>query len=164
MLTVIIAALTAERVIGRDGQLPWHYAADMRHFERTTTGHPCVMGRRTYESFPRRPLRNRTNIVLTRNPDYEVPPGVVLMDNLSAGREFAAASGASKLFVLGGTGIFEQVLPIVDEMILTHIAMQVEGDTFFPEWDARQFDVVERRALDEDELEVVTYRRKPSSH
>lgn len=163
MDTVIIAALTAARVIGRDGQLPWHYPADMRHFERTTTGHPCVMGRRTYESFPRRPLRNRTNIVLTRNPDYEVPPGVVLMDDLGTASAFAAAAGASKLFVLGGVRVYEQALPTVDEMILTHIPLQVEGDAYFPEWDARQFEVVERQPLGDGELEVVTYRRKPAS-
>ena len=160
METIIIAAVTADRVIGRDGGMPWHYPADMRHFERTTTGHSCVMGRRTYESFPRRPLRNRTNIVLTRSVEYDVPAGVVVLDGIEAALDFAAASGAPKLFVLGGARVYEDAMPHVDEMILTHIPVTVEGDTYFPDWDQQQFDIVDRQTLDSDELEVVTYRRK----
>jgi dihydrofolate reductase len=161
MQTIIIAAVTVDRVIGNDGHMPWHYPADMRHFERTTTGHTCVMGRRTYESFPRRPLRNRTNIVLTRSVEYDVAAGVVVMDGMEAALNFAAASGALKLFVLGGARIYQEALPHVDEMILTHIPVRVEGDTYFPDWDEQQFDIVDRQTLDGDELEVVTYRRKP---
>ncbi len=163
MEAIIIAAVTDNGVIGRDGGMPWHFPADMRHFERTTTGHPCVMGRRTYESFARRPLRNRTNIVLTSDADYDAPPEVVVMNNLEGALDFAATSGATKLFVCGGARVYEEALPHVDEMILTRIHLQVEGDTYFPDWDVDQFEVVDRHALDEADLEVVTYRRKPSS-
>lgn len=163
MKTIIIAAITADGVIGRDGGMPWHYPADMGHFERTTTGHWCVMGRRTYESFPRRPLRNRTNIVLTRDHGYHVAPRVVVRDNLQAAIAFAVASDALKLFVVGGARVYEEALPHVDEMVLTHIPVQVEGDTYFPAWDAQQFDLIDRQMLDGDELEVVTYRRKASA-
>ncbi len=163
METIIIAAVTDNDVIGRDGGMPWHFPADMRHFERTTTGHSCVMGRRTYESFPRRPLRNRTNIVLTSNADYDAPPEVVVMNNLGGALDFAATSGAAKLFVCGGARVYEEALPHVDEMILTRIHLKVEGDTYFPDWDVDQFEVVDRDALDEADLEVVTYRRKPNS-
>ncbi len=163
METIIIAAVTDNGVIGRDGGMPWRYPADMGHFERTTTGHSCVMGRRTYESFPRRPLRNRTNIVLTSNTNYDVSPGVVVMSNLAGALDFAATSSAAKLFVCGGARVYEEALPHIDEMILTRIHAHVEGDTYFPEWDVDQFDVVDRHPLDEADLEVVTYRRRPNS-
>lgn len=163
METIIIAAVTDNGVIGRDGGMPWHFPADMRHFERTTTGHACVMGRRTYESFRRRPLRNRTNIVLTSDPDYDVAQGVVVMDNLGGALDFALASSAAKLFVCGGARVYREALPHIDEMILTRIHAQVEGDTYFPEWDVDQFDIVDTHSLDGAGLEVVTYRRKPNS-
>ena len=106
------------------------------------------MGRRTYESFPRRPLRNRTNIVLTRDHGYHVAPRVVVRDNLQAAIAFAVASDALKLFVVGGARVYEEALPHVDEMVLTHIPVQVEGDTYFPAWDAQQFDLIDRQMLD----------------
>tara|TARA_B100000686_G_scaffold311728_1_gene355644 strand:- start:91 stop:582 length:492 start_codon:yes stop_codon:yes gene_type:complete len=163
METIIIAAVTDNGVIGLDGDMPWHYPADLRHFERTTTGHACLMGRRTYESFPRRPLRNRINIVLTSNAEYEVPPDVIVVDSLKTGLATAAKSGVTRLFICGGARVYEEALPFVDEMILTRIHAQIDGDTYFPQWDADEFDIVDRRDLDADDLEVITYRRKPNS-
>ena len=163
METIIIAAVTDNGVIGLDGDMPWHYPADLRHFERTTTGHACLMGRWTYESFPRRPLRNRINIVLTTNAEYDVLPDVIVVDNLKTGLDTAAESGVTRLFICGGARVYEEALPFVDEMILTRIHAQIDGDTYFPHWDADEFDVVDRRDLAADHLEVITYRRKLNS-
>ena len=157
MKIVLIAALTRELVIGREGTIPWHYPADMRHFRRITLGHPVVVGRRTFESFPRRPLPGRTNIVLTRNPAYQVPEGVISCRNLEEAVAWCSERGAGKLFVLGGAEVYREVLPVADEMVLTWIPEEIKGDTFFPEWNQEEWEVVDSR--EEDGLRFVTYRR-----
>ena len=96
MKTIIIAALSENRVIGRDNTIPWHYPADLKHFIRTTKGHPVVAGRKTYESFKVRPLPNRFNIILTRNPDYPVAPGVIVCRNIERVMDKARDRGYQK--------------------------------------------------------------------
>ena len=155
MKTIIIAALSENRVIGRDNAIPWHYPADMKHFRRVTRGHAVVAGRKTYETFQIRPLPQRRNFVLTRNPDYAVAEGVVVCTSLA--EVLRCAHGSEKLFVLGGAQVYEQALPLADEMILTHLPIKVEGDAYFPEWDEGEWEVMERRS--EGELVFATYRR-----
>ena len=191
MKTIIIAALSKNKVIGRDNTIPWHYPADIKHFIRTTKGYPVVAGRKTYESFKVRPLPDRFNIILTRNPDYhldvaghttytfpEVRPSssprlnfittrnpnyptnekVVTCQNLAQAVEQAQVLNAKKLFIIGGAEIYEQALPLADEMILTHLPIEVEGDAYFPAWDESEWEVAEKRC--EGELVFVTYRRR----
>ena len=191
MKTIIIAALSENRVIGRDNGIPWNYPADVKHFIRTTKGYPVVAGRKTYESFKVRPLPNRFNIILTRNPDYRpdvagrttytFPEGhpsssprldfittrnlnyptnenVVTCQGLAQAVEQAKVLNAEKLFIIGGAEIYEQALPLADEMILTHLPIEVEGDAYFPAWDEGEWEVVERRC--EGELVFATYRRR----
>ena len=158
MKTIIIAALSENRVIGRDNAIPWHYPADMKHFRRVTRGHAVVAGRKTYETFQTRPLPRRLNLVLTRNPDYAVAEGVVVCASLAEVLQCARASGSEKLFVLGGAQVYEQALPLVDEMILTHLPIEVEGDAYFPAWDEGEWKVWEKRC--EGELVFATYRRR----
>ena len=155
MKTIIIAALSENRVIGRDNAIPWHYPADMKHFRRVTRGHAVVAGRKTYETFQVRPLPQRLNFVLTRNPDYAVVEGVVVCTSLA--EVLRRARGCEKLFVLGGAQVYEQALPLADEMILTHLPIEVEGDAYFPAWEEGEWEVVERRS--EGELVFATYRR-----
>ena len=159
MKIVLIAALTRDLVIGREGALPWREPADMRHFRRVTMGHPVVVGRRTFESFPRRPLPGRTNLVLTRNRSYQVPEGAVACRSLEEAIAWCKKEGAGKLFVLGGAEVYRQALPIADEMQLTWIPGKIEGDAFFPAWDQEEWKVVDSR--EEDGLRFVTYRRTP---
>jgi dihydrofolate reductase len=154
---VVIAAVSQNNIIGREGELPWRYPADLRHFKRTTAGHPVVMGRKTFEAIGR-PLPNRQNIVLTRNPDYQAPPGVIVFHTLAEARNYCAAAGAAKMFILGGAEIYRLALPQTDEMVLTHIPEHVWGDTTFPPWNPAEWEVVDRR--EEDGLCFVTYRRK----
>ena len=155
MKTIIIAALSENRVIGRDNAIPWHYPADMKHFRRVTRGHAVVAGRKTYETFQIRPLPQRRNFVLTRNRDYAVAEGVVVCTSLA--EVLRRARGSEKLFVLGGAQIYALALPLADEMILTHLPIEVEGDAYFPAWEEGEWEVVERRC--EGELVFATYRR-----
>ena len=158
MKVVIIAALSKNQVIGRDNGIPWHYPADMKHFRRTTRGHPVVAGRKTYESFQIRPLPHRLNLVLTRNPAYQADEGAIACQDLSQVLTIAQNHGAEKLFVLGGAEIYTLSLPLADEMILTHLPITVTGDAYFPEWDRNDWDITEEKR--ESDLVFATYRRR----
>ena len=127
--------MSRNRVIGRENRLPWRLPADLAHFKRVTMGHPVVMGRRTYESIGR-PLPGRSNIVVTRNPDY-VAPGCTVVPSLEAA--YAAAGDAEEVCVIGGTSIFAAALPTADRIHLTEVEADVEGDTFFPAFDRSQW-------------------------
>ncbi len=125
MKLIIIAALSRNRVIGKNGKIPWHISEDLKRFKRITTGHTVLMGRKTYESMGK-PLVNRRNIVLTSK---EIP-GVEIFSSL--GEALQNLAGEEKVFVIGGGELFAQVLESADEMHLTHIDKEVEGDAFFP--------------------------------
>ena len=155
MKTIIIAALSENGVIGRDNAIPWHYPADMKHFRRVTRGHAVVAGRKTYETFQARPLPQRRNFVLTRNPAYSVAEGVVVCTSLA--EVLRRARGSEKLFVLGGAQIYALALPLADEMILTHLPIEVEGDAYFPAWDESEWKIADQRS--EGGLIFATYRR-----
>ena len=158
MKTIIIAALSQNRVIGRNNTIPWHYPTDMQHFRRTTKGHPVVAGRKTYESFQVRPLPGRLNLILTRNPDYTSDEGVVICTALAQALTAARNHNAENLFILGGAEIYNLALPLADEMILTHLPIEVEGDAYFPEWDKAEWEVAEERR--EADLVFASYRRR----
>ena len=157
MKMVAIAAMDVNRVIGRDNQIPWHYPADMKHFVRTTKGHPVVAGRKTYESFKDHPLPGRLNLILTRNPDYTSDEGVIVCQTLDQAVATARESNATKLFVLGGAEIYQLALPNTDEMILTHLPIEVEGDAYFPAWNEEEWEVVDEKK--DQDLVFITYRR-----
>lgn len=130
----LIAALAENRVIGINNALPWRLPNDLRHFRRLTTGHAVVMGRKNYESIGK-PLPDRTNIVVTRNPRY-LAPGCIVVHSLA---EAIAAAGADpEIFVIGGAEIYTQALPIAQRMYLTLVHAEVRGDAWFPafDWDA----------------------------
>jgi dihydrofolate reductase len=141
----IIAAVSENRVIGRKGGLPWNLPADQAFFKRVTIGHAVIMGRRTYESI-RRPLPKRTNIVVTRNPDFEAP-GAVVVDSLDTALEIAADD--DEVFVAGGAELYREALPRADRLYLTLVHACVEGDAFFPEIDFSRW-----RLLDDVRHEV----------
>jgi dihydrofolate reductase len=131
----IIAALAENRVIGADNALPWRLPEDLRHFRRLTTGHAVIMGRRNYESIGK-PLPQRRNIVVSRNPGY-VAPGCVVVPSLEAA--FAAAGDDPEVFVIGGGEIYRQALARADRMYLTLVHATVAGDVRFPSYDARDW-------------------------
>jgi dihydrofolate reductase len=125
----IIVAYAANRVIGRDGKMPWHLSEDLKRFRRLTMGHHIVMGRKTWESIGRL-LPGRSHIIVSRKSGYDVP-GAKVVDSLEAA--IAAARDDSEIFVIGGGELYALVLPIADRIYATEIARKYEGDTYFPE-------------------------------
>ncbi|MDP9211905.1 MAG: dihydrofolate reductase [bacterium] len=120
-----------ERGIGKDGDIPWRIPADWQRFKQITLGHPVIMGRKTFESMGKL-LPGRTNIVLTRRPDYEAE-GCVVVATLDAALAVAAERD-DEIYVIGGEEIFRLALPLADELRLTHVAGTHGADTFFPEF------------------------------
>ncbi len=124
---VAIVAMSTNRVIGREGRLPWHYSEDLKFFKRTTLGHPILMGRATFESIGK-PLPGRQNIVLSTT--MEPREGVTVIRNVA---EIPAVCGeAGTVFVIGGARVFEELLPRCDAMYLTLITKEYEGDVLLP--------------------------------
>lgn len=125
---ILIAALDQGGVIGDRGSIPWRSPEDMRYFRETTTGHAVIMGRRTFESL-KRPLKDRLNIVLTREPGYRAPQGVVVAGTPETA---LAQAGGGVVYVAGGGEIYALYLPRADRLYLTRIAASHTGDTRFP--------------------------------
>ena len=136
-----IVAIDENGAIGRQGDLLCHLPADMKHFKEETMGHSIVMGRKTFESFPRRPLPGRQNIVITRNDKWQYP-GVTVVHSLE---EAIAVAETDTVFIIGGAQVYEQALPLVDVLHLTRIhARWASADVFFPPVDMDQWQEVER--------------------
>lgn len=137
----IIAAVADNRVIGINNALPWRLPDDLKHFRRLTTGHHVLMGRKNYESIGR-PLPNRINLVLTRNPGYSAPGCRVVT---SIEQALAIARDDPQVFVIGGADVYAQTLDRADSMYLTRVHAAVPGDTLFPAFEADQWIELERR-------------------
>ena len=157
----VIAALAKNRVIGIDNRLPWRLPEDLAHFKALTLGHPILMGRKTFESLGR-PLPGRTNIVITRNPDYR-PAGVTLAASIPAA--LAACAGHDEVFFIGGAELYTQAIPLADRLYLTEVDIDAVGDARFPEFDRSQFDETERLSHvgekgDRLRFDFVTYARR----
>ena len=157
----LIAAVADNRVIGRDGEMPWHLPADLRHFKETTMGHPVIMGRRTYDSIAADiggPLPGRTNIVLSRS-DPDLPEEVLVVDSIDRAVDAAGdAADTETVYVIGGATIYEQFLPQADRLVLTEIDGSYAGDTRFPAWDREAW--IEREREDHDGFAFVEYSRQ----
>jgi dihydrofolate reductase len=146
MLSIIVA-VSENNVIGKDNDLIWKLPRDMKHFKETTTGHCIIMGRKTFESNGR-PLPNRTNIIITRDKDFKAEACVVVHSLEDAIKE---AKDDSEAFIIGGGVIYELTMPIVDRVYLTKIHHSFEGDTFFPELNMNEWNIIEERFFEPDE-------------
>jgi len=137
----------ANGVIGRAGGLPWRLRSDLARFRQLTLGKPVIMGRRTWQSLPRRPLPGRTNIVLSRDGAFS-PPGAVVCEDFSEGlqiaREQAAEDGVEEVCVIGGAAVFDIALTRAGRIYLTEVDARPEGDVVFPPFDERDWTEVER--------------------
>ena len=151
-LTAIVA-MTPERVIGRAGKLPWQLPADLAFFKRTTSGHPVVMGRKTYDSLGR-PLPKRRNIVLTRDPNWSAA-GVEVIHAPADLEQLPGLEG--RVFIIGGADIYQAFLPLVEDLLVSHVFESAAGDTRFPEF-ADQFQPAELLETHPD-FEVRRWRR-----
>jgi dihydrofolate reductase len=139
MRVSIVVAMTPDRVIGKDGTLPWRLPADLKHFRRLTLGHPVVMGRKTFESIGK-PLDGRTNIVMTRRAAWEAP-GCLVASTLDQALELATqhAAPTREVMILGGAAVYALFLPHADRMYVTWVDARVQGDTFFPRYDVAEW-------------------------
>lgn len=152
----IVAAVAANGVIGRDGAMPWHLPQDLARFKRLTRGHVLVMGRRTFESIGR-PLPDRTTIVVTRRPGFG-SAGVLTAPGLREALA-RAAEVDEQVFVVGGSAIYREALPVADRLAISHVHASPEGDTEFPEVDWTRWREVTREPL--EGFTLVTYERQP---
>ena len=150
MRITLIAALSRNRVIGKDGALPWRLPEDLKSFQRRTTGQALLMGRRTWESIDGRALPRRLNIVLSGSL-AEVPHGVVLVSSLADGISAARAAGVEELFIGGGGKVYEAAAPGADRMVLTRVDVEIEGDAFFPDLDMSPWREISRQEVPADD-------------
>ncbi len=137
MIISHIAALSKNKVIGVDGDLPWDLPEDMKYFRDKTSGHMIVMGRKTFESFPK-PLKNRLHIVITRQENYEVPEGVEVFSSIDKALEFCQTQTdkwGSEVFIIGGGEIYKQTLEQADQLYLTLIDKEYKGDAKYPDFE-----------------------------
>ena len=152
-LTIVVAK-AANNVIGNNNELIWHLPNDLKHFKNLTSGYPIIMGRKTFESIGK-PLPNRTNIVITRNKDWN-QEGILVANSLEEaiekGREID-----SEIFIIGGGNIYEQALWMSDVLEVTEVHQEFEGDTKFPEIDLKIWKEVAREDFSKDEKNQFDY-------
>lgn len=143
----LIAAMAKNRVIGNKNGLPWHLPQDLKRFRSVTQGHCVVMGRKTFESIGK-PLPNRTNVVITRQPDW-ANDGVLSSKSLQSALETARSHEKDEIFIIGGAEIYQQSLSLADRLYLTLIDQEVVGDAFFPDYKKNEFLEISREDFQE---------------
>ncbi|UPS90203.1 dihydrofolate reductase [Bizionia sp. M204] len=160
-ITIIVAA-GENNAIGKDNQLIWHLSDDLKRFKNLTNGHHIIMGRKTFESFSK-PLPNRTHIVITRQENYQVPSGVIVVNNLEDALD--AAREDSQPFIIGGGEIYKQAMPFANKLEITRVHSSFEADTFFPEIDLSIWKEVTKTTHPKDDkhahdFSFITYTRQ----
>jgi dihydrofolate reductase len=167
----IIVAVSENGVIGRDLDMPWKLSTDLKRFKAVTMGKPLIMGRKTFLSVGERPLPGRPHIIVSRNADYR-PDGVDVVSSLdealTLAKSKAAELGVDEVFVAGGGEIYRQAMAFADQLSVTHVAVKLDGDTFFPEIDPAVFEKIEESAAPAGERDnypvlFATYLRRAAS-
>ena len=143
MQITLIAALAQNRIIGNANQIPWHIPEDFAFFKRYTTGKPIIMGRKTWDSLPRKPLPNRRNIVITRQADWQADGAEAVHDFQAT---LQACAGEREAMIIGGAQIYAIALPFATDLRLTEIALAPAGDAYFPEFSRDKWREVAREA------------------
>ena len=159
MKLALICAMADNRVIGRNNNLPWHLAEDLKYFKRVTMGNCIIMGRKTWESIGR-VLPGRTNIVVTANPDY-LAEGVrvvhSLEEALSLAESISEIDGSEEAFIIGGAGLYQTALPMAQRFHLTRVHADVEGDTYLAEFDQSQWREISRQEFQKSDTNPYDY-------
>ena len=162
----MIAAVASNRVIGKDNDLAWHLPDDMKYFMNTTKNHCVIMGRRNFESIPKkfRPLPHRTNIIITRQKNYR-QEDCIICHSMQEAIDYCKALGEQEAFIIGGGQIYEVGLPMADVLYITEVNAEVEGDTYFPEFNMAEWQEVSRIHHEADQkhtfdFDFVIYDRK----
>ncbi len=151
----IIVAVAENGVIGHNNQLIWRLPEDLKMFKRLTSGHPIIMGRKTFESIGK-PLPNRTSIIITKNPEFQIE-GCITVHSLEEAIEAANEIEENEAFIIGGAEIYRLALPFADKIYLTEVHHAFEGDTFFPAIDKELWEEVNRTDHDIDEKHLYKY-------
>jgi dihydrofolate reductase len=168
MIVSLIVATPINLAIGKNNQLIWNLPKDMKFFMETTTGHPVIMGRKNYESIPKkfRPLKNRTNVIITRNKKYAAD-GCIVVNSIEDSIKVLEKENYEEVFVIGGGEIYKRFLEnnLIDRMYITHIEQAFDGDTFFPKVDFSQWASVTIMTHVKDEenphnFKVIQYEKK----
>ncbi|MFZ2899793.1 MAG: dihydrofolate reductase [Saprospiraceae bacterium] len=155
MIVSAIVAISKNRVIGSDNQIPWHLPADMAFFKRTTMGHFVIMGRLTFLSLGR-PLPKRTNVVVTRDPFFTAT-GCFVAHSLEEALSMASEFGETETFIIGGGQIYRESMEYLDRIYLTEVDVAVEGDVFFPELKENEWEVIHSESHPADEKNEFSY-------
>lgn len=159
MIISIIAAMSLNRVIGKNNRIPWYIPGEQKRFRQITWGHTVIMGRKTYESIGK-PLSGRTNIVVTRNKNYTAPGCIIVNDPERALKNYPP--NETETFIIGGEQIFRLFLPHTNRLYLTTIQQEIAGDVFFPEFSLTEFKAIESGYIEAAVPYIVTiYERIP---
>lgn len=159
MILSVIVAMAHHRVIGQNNQMPWHLPADLAWFKKNTLHKPVIMGRKTFESIGR-PLPNRHNIIVSRQAvsDLNANPNISWVQSIEAALSLVQAQHVEEAFVIGGGNIYQQVLPLINRLYLTHIDADLEGDTYFPDYLPEQWQVIYQQDHQSDEQNSYPYQ------
>ena len=158
MIVSAIAAAAENRVIGSDGKIPWYLPADLKYFKRTTLNHHVIMGRKTFLSLGK-PLVNRTNIILTRDPFFMVS-NCLVAHSIEEALGMAYDNGEEEAFIAGGAEIYQQSIPYWDRLYLTEVEIEPEGDAYFPKIDKENWKLVKSDPREPDEKNKIPYTFK----
>jgi dihydrofolate reductase len=150
----IIVAIAENMAIGKNNDLLWHIPADLKRFKQITSGHPVIMGKKTWESLPRRPLPNRRNIVITDNPGEQIE-GCEMAYSIE--EAIALCNPEEENFIIGGASVYRQFLPHAHRLYLTFVHKSFEADVFFPEIDFSQWKRISKEDYPPDELNDFSY-------
>jgi dihydrofolate reductase len=150
----IIVAVSDDWGIGKDNELLWNISEDLKRFKRLTTGNIVIMGKKTWESLPRRPLPGRTNIVLTDDPK-EIIDGSITAYSIEDA--LSKCKGGEEVFVIGGGSVYRQFMPIADRLCITHVHKKAPADVYFPEIDLKIWEVVEKEDFPASETILIPY-------
>lgn len=153
MLT-LIAAVSENNALGKNNQMIWHLPNDFKRFKTITTGHFIIMGRKTFESFPK-PLPNRTHIIITNQKNYNVPENCFAVSNLT--KAIAICPKNEEVFIIGGGEIYKQALDLANKIELTSVHASFEADTFFPKFDLDRWELIAEEHHQKDEKHQFEY-------
>jgi dihydrofolate reductase len=151
---MMIVAMAKNRMIGKDNQMPWHLPDDLKYFKAQTLNKPVIMGRKTFESIGSRPLPNRRNLVISRNPDFSAT-GIEVYDSVE--KALASASESPEVVIMGGAQIYMQWIDKVDRLLITEVDAAPEGDAFFPEIDHQAWLALSRQHHPADERHAYAF-------
>ena len=163
MIISSIVAVAKNRVIGNNNDIPWRLSTDLKYFKKQTTGHHIIMGRKSFLSIGK-PLPNRTNIIVTRDP-YFIASNCIVVHSIPEALEIAQERGETEVFITGGGMIYEQTMDIVDKLYITEVDAEPEGDVRFPEidyenWNLMSEDPRQKGVRDDHNFNFKTYERK----